>query len=263
MRTIRANRAAPVPPDLGGTVDWRGCKPSETGSLVPVDLSQNVWADVGRGLCRIDSSSRWWFADWWIGGSVANGARRALVDSDDWQGPAFQTCMNGGLVARAFPTSRRREVLTFGHHAELLHLPANEADALLDWAEETVAATDRPRSVRALRAERQRRDREKQAKEENPRSRTISANIKPDPSRPRHLSLVVSPYSAGAPGEQGSKGETIGRPVGPRHADSEAARLVVAATQRALTLSVSDLMRARLKRVVADLLEAPGSSSFH
>jgi hypothetical protein len=33
--------------------------------------------------------------------------------------------------------SRRRDVLSFTHHAEVAALPPADADALLDWCEET------------------------------------------------------------------------------------------------------------------------------
>ena len=45
--------------------------------------------------------------------------------------------------------SRRREQLSFKHHREVAALPADEADALLDWCEET----PKPRSTRELRGE--------------------------------------------------------------------------------------------------------------
>jgi hypothetical protein len=45
--------------------------------------------------------------------------------------------MDAASVARVFETSRRREDLTFNHHREVAALPPDEADALLDWCEET------------------------------------------------------------------------------------------------------------------------------
>jgi hypothetical protein len=48
--------------------------------------------------------------------------------------------MNAAGVCRAFETSRRREDLSFQHHAEVAALPPDEADALLaDLANETVS----------------------------------------------------------------------------------------------------------------------------
>ena len=62
---------------------------------------------------------------------------RGLLFSEveDWEGPAFQTCMDAAMVSRAFETSRRREVLSFTHHREVAPLSADWQDKLLDEAE--------------------------------------------------------------------------------------------------------------------------------
>jgi hypothetical protein len=65
------------------------------------------------------------------------GERKAIVEAEDWEGPDFQTCANAASVCRSFETSRRRELLSFRHHAEVAALPPDEADALLDWCAET------------------------------------------------------------------------------------------------------------------------------
>jgi len=57
------------------------------------------------------------------------------VTAQDWDGPSFQTIANAALVTKRFEGSRRREVLSFKHHAEVAALPAEQADALLDAAE--------------------------------------------------------------------------------------------------------------------------------
>jgi hypothetical protein len=74
------------------------------------------------------------------------GERRAIVEGGDWEGPSFQTCMNAAATCKTFETYRRREALSFRHHAE--------ADALLDWCEETLAEMGKcaPRERRAFTA---------------------------------------------------------------------------------------------------------------
>jgi hypothetical protein len=74
------------------------------------------------------------------------GERKAIVEVEDWEGPSYEAAMNAASVCRKFETSRRREGLTFKHHAEFAALPPDEADALLDWCEET----PKPRSTREL-----------------------------------------------------------------------------------------------------------------
>jgi hypothetical protein len=63
--------------------------------------------------------------------------RKAIVKTEDWEGPKYQTCRNAASIANAFELSRRRDNLTFKHHAEVAALSPDEADALLDWCEET------------------------------------------------------------------------------------------------------------------------------
>jgi hypothetical protein len=72
---------------------------------------------------------------------------KAIVEAEDWEGPAYQTCRNAASIANAFELSRRRDNLTFRHHAEVSALPPDEADALLDWCGET----PKQRSTRELR----------------------------------------------------------------------------------------------------------------
>jgi len=56
---------------------------------------------------------------------------KAIVEAQDWDGPDFKTCANAASVARAFETSRRREVLNFKHNAKVAALAPAKADALL------------------------------------------------------------------------------------------------------------------------------------
>lgn len=71
----------------------------------------------------------------WVFGNARYGERMAIVEAEDWDGPAYQTCFNAANVAQKFELNRRRLSLSFKHHAEVASLPADEADALLDWAQ--------------------------------------------------------------------------------------------------------------------------------
>lgn len=115
-------------------------------------LSEEAWSEIGKTISFHQEGTSWWLGDWWAYGEHAYGNRKKLVDSDDWEGPSFGTCRNAATVCRAFETSRRRDVLSFGHHNEVTSLPLDQAEAHLDWAEETVATTGKPRSVRELRS---------------------------------------------------------------------------------------------------------------
>jgi hypothetical protein len=64
-----------------------------------------------------------------LGPAEWGGDRKAMVESEDWDGPAFQTCMDASSVCRAFAeTSRRHEVLSFKHHREVAQLCAQHPD---------------------------------------------------------------------------------------------------------------------------------------
>src|SRR5271170_1865578 len=121
---------------------------------LPEALSFAEWADVGRELARSRNRIQWLVGDWWRFGAHRYGQRRLAVEQ--WGGPSFLTSENYGWVAGAFAeTSRRREVLTFSHHAEVAALDPADADALLDWCLDMPAGSRR--SVHELRIEVRRR----------------------------------------------------------------------------------------------------------
>ena len=72
--------------------------------------------------------------NWWAYGEHRYGDRKAIVESDDWEGLKFQACMDCGMVAKAFDPSLRSEVLSFSHHRVLVSLPEDWRTKLLDWA---------------------------------------------------------------------------------------------------------------------------------
>lgn len=130
---------------------------SSTGWQLPSAMTEVEWYESGLILGNVQRSVSWWIGDWWLFGELRYGERKATTEADDWAGPSFQTCRNAASICRRFPTSRRRDVLPFEHHAEVAYLPPNEADELLDWAERSIALTGKPRSTRELRAEVSRR----------------------------------------------------------------------------------------------------------
>lgn len=120
-------------------------------SATPVQLtlldttSYDEWRAVGRQLARVVNGAMWWLGDWWAFGEHRYGERAAAAAEDI--GWSFQTCANAASVARAFETSRRREVLSWSHHAEVAALDPVDADDLL------AKATKNDWSTRQLRTE--------------------------------------------------------------------------------------------------------------
>jgi hypothetical protein len=74
----------------------------------------------------------WWLGDWLVYGERTYGSRyrRAVAVT----GLDYQTVRNYATVARRFRLPRRREELSFHHHAEVCSLPDDLQDRWLDLA---------------------------------------------------------------------------------------------------------------------------------
>lgn len=106
--------------------------PSKTRLSFADGIAFNEWREIGENLERIADSSLWWVADW-----AAYGDRWYRKD----YGPALEeiwarkSLQNLASVARQVETSRRREGLSFGHHACVAAYSPDEQDDWLDDAE--------------------------------------------------------------------------------------------------------------------------------
>jgi hypothetical protein len=107
-------------------------------------MSECEWREIGIALGQVERTLPWKIGDWWTFGH-RYGHRKAIVTAKDWIGVSYASCMNAARVCRRFPTSRRREDLSFDHHAVVASLPPNQADGLLDWCEETIPTFGKPR----------------------------------------------------------------------------------------------------------------------
>ncbi|MEU9343311.1 LmbU family transcriptional regulator [Streptomyces sp. NPDC048278] len=119
----------------------------------PQDLSQRSWERIGEGLRELADSSVWWLADWLIFGETAYGVRR-YREAIDRTGLDHQTLRNYAWVARRFEHRRRRDGLSFAHHAEVTRLSPPEQDYWLRRAEQQKwSRNELRRAVRAGLAE--------------------------------------------------------------------------------------------------------------
>ena len=255
-------------------LDLRGSEVENCGLRLPPGLSETDWQAVGNSISRLRSRAAWWLGDWWAYGAAHYGERQAAINDTDWIGPDFQTCMNYASVCRRFPTSRRREVLSFAHHAEVSGLDKIAADRLLDWAEETLPTTGKPRSVRDLREERQRIDREdlnrrlaartqglptvqfiaalpvavRTARLEVPvvlsevKERAFPVGVHVDPAD-------MSPSQEGVPDSARVVPFPSSLAAGGEAADAQAVQMVLDAVRRAESLPISETMRECLTEV--------------
>lgn len=125
-------------------------KIARNGLSIEGDMVEVDWIETGKILAKADAAMQWLIGDWWAYGEHKYGDRRALVESDDWEGPSFDTCAKAAKVARAFETCRRRQVLGFSHHDEVTALARSDpekADQLLDQCERESLSTRELRSL--------------------------------------------------------------------------------------------------------------------
>lgn len=108
---------------------------SKTAWQLPDTLSEQDWKQAGFTLSKIEGAMAWWIGDWWAFGEHQYGDRKAMVESEDWEGPSYDLCRKVAVVCAAFEMFRRRNNLAFSHHQECASLPPAEADKVLDWAE--------------------------------------------------------------------------------------------------------------------------------
>lgn len=125
-----------------------GFKATPTGLIPNKTLSLDQWDSAGHALSHIEGRLMWFIGDWllsvrekWEQGSLAE-----ICENYDLN---YHTANHAGTTCRAIEFSRRRPNLSFAHHDEVAN--RDDADELLDWAEENDA------SVKELRQEKRRR----------------------------------------------------------------------------------------------------------
>jgi hypothetical protein len=103
------------------------------GLHLPGELSFDRWQAVGRKIGVVADGSLWWLADWAAYGEDAYGDDyRAAVAVTGFEP---RTLHHYAWIARRFPADRRREQLSFAHHAEVASLAEAEQGEWLDRAE--------------------------------------------------------------------------------------------------------------------------------
>lgn len=116
--------------------------------------SFNMWEEVGTRLFTVADSSTWWIADWLVlGESVFQDRYLEAIRKTQLN---YQTLRNYAWVARRIEEARRRDDLTFGHHAEVAALDQPEQNYWLRKAAEYQWSRNRLRSeIRASLRERE------------------------------------------------------------------------------------------------------------
>lgn len=121
---------------------------SKTGLQVTRALTWDEWVAVGRRVDEVDVAIQWIIGDWINYGDKQYG--EVYAQAVEFTRYDYHTLANFAYVSRAFEFSRRRENLTFSHHAAvagLMHDMPQKAELLLDAAEAAIETEGRPLPV--------------------------------------------------------------------------------------------------------------------
>ncbi|MFF4911039.1 LmbU family transcriptional regulator [Streptomyces sp. NPDC001260] len=139
---VKAASAKPVdnsgePAQSGAVLSFVGtqAKVQKSGMIFPENLSERSWERIGTSLRELVNSSAWWLADWLNFGETTYGWRR-YREAIERTGLDYQTLRNYAWVGRRYELHRRRDSLSFAHHAEVARLSPPEQDYWLRKAEQ-------------------------------------------------------------------------------------------------------------------------------
>src|SRR5262245_33616072 len=145
--------AAAREPHVGTSLPHgRGWRSTRTALHLDPGLTFDDWAGLGRRVAIVADSSTWWIGDWLVFGQHFYGNRYRSAAAET--GLDYQTLRNYAWVASRFAPSRRRDGLTFVHHAEVASLCEDDQDAWLRRSlVERWSRNELRRRLRAARAE--------------------------------------------------------------------------------------------------------------
>ena len=124
-----------------------GFQIKENGLVANKTITQAQWENAGDVLFAIESRLPWMIGDLINARQEKYGDLSEICEARGWN---YGTAANCSSVCRAFQLSRRRESLSFGHHATA---QGEIQEDLLDWAEDEQA------SIAELRSEKSKRQR--------------------------------------------------------------------------------------------------------
>ena len=117
-----------------GRLSTRSILTTRVGLLFPSSLDFDDWARAGAKIAGLIDSFGWCMGDWLVYGQDKFDDRYSEVTAA--VGLDYQTLRNYAWVARKVDLSRRRESLSFQHHAEVARLSPDEQNRWLDLAVE-------------------------------------------------------------------------------------------------------------------------------
>lgn len=119
-----ATKEGPVPPVATRTrVAWAPQR----------EIAHPEWVVAGRNLGAIERGSQWWIGDWLLYGAAKWG-EKYVEAAKIIGGYDVRSLRNMASLALEFDLSRRRDNLTWCHHAAVASLEPDEQDHWLDRA---------------------------------------------------------------------------------------------------------------------------------
>jgi hypothetical protein len=169
---------------------------THVGWVANEHLPYEEWLRMGSRFGAAARGAGWWVGDWVLFGTARYGSKYTLaarVTSYD-----AQTLMNMVYVVSRFEISRRREDLSWSHHAELAALEIDEQEHWLDRATaERLSVRDMRELMTAERTHRERRLRSGQGSTRKERSSAAALG-----SADAHAAGLATESSAGAEVQQ-------------------------------------------------------------
>lgn len=107
---------------------------TSVGWVPPKELDAREWVLAGKRLGAMNRCSQWWLGDWLRYGTSRWGEK--YKEAARITGYDVQTLRNIAYVAGQVEISRRRDNLTWSHHAEICALEEEEQEQWLDLAAE-------------------------------------------------------------------------------------------------------------------------------
>lgn len=120
-------------PHAGNGLALHGFVPTRTGLTVTGKPTLEDWESVGRFLHAAEGSVHFWIGDWLRYGERVYG--KTYEQAEELTGFDNQTLRDDAWIASKVDLSRRRDNLSFSHHAEVAALEPAEQDELLERAE--------------------------------------------------------------------------------------------------------------------------------
>jgi len=119
------------------------CKLTETSLVIQSDISFDEWMQIGNFLKQVNKCVLWWLGDWLNFGENIYGEKYSqALDETDY---SYSSLSGAAWVCNKIEICRRRQNLSWSHHAEVASLDENKQEIYLDSAEKNAWSRNRLR----------------------------------------------------------------------------------------------------------------------